>query len=298
MRTKRLINRKEVEIIISKYHIEISKNNNEPAKYIINNDGTIDVDGDVSVRYSNLKRLPLKFGTIYGDFNCSNLKLNNLKGSPSYISGNFVCKENQLKTLKYGPKYVGNNYDCSHNIIESLEGCANHIGRDLICNNNKLVNLKGCPEIIQGYLNCKMNKLKSLVGSPKQLYGKFHLSYNQLTNLEGSPQKIWGEIYATSNFLNNLKGLSPDFEGKLFLDASTKSISTGLGLVDFKNTKLELRIVKKFNHNFMPLQLMDHHQYIDLIFKYQQYYEIWYENDELDNEQFSILIEDLNDGLL
>lgn len=299
MRMKRLISRKEVQIILAKYHIEISNHNNKIGRYIINEDGSIDVDGNVIIRHANLKRIPFKFGRIYGDFTCSGLELMTLKGSPSYVSGSFVCKANNLTSLKHGPKYVGINYDCSVNKLQTLDGCATEVGRDLLCNNNCLINLEGSPEVIQGYFNCKNNKLKTLVGSPKELYGRFHVSHNLITNFEGSPQKISGEIYATSTFLNNLYGLAPDFDGKLFIDASAKSINTGL--LDYKSMRIDLRFTNKYGYNFMPTQVMDNHRHIDLILKYQRHYEIWTEldnQDELDDDNFQILIEDIADGLL
>jgi hypothetical protein len=288
MGKKRKISREEVNIIIEKYNIDIGK-------YTINEQGTIDVDGDVVIRYANLRRLPLRFGIVQGNFNCSGLKLFSLIGAPSYIFRSFICKENNLTSLKHGPKYVGTNYDCSENNLETLDGCAKEVGGNLLCNNNNLVNLKGSPALIQGYFNCKNNKLKTLTGSPQELNGRFHLSHNLLNNFEGSPKKIWGEIYATSNFLINLKGLSPDFDGRLFLDASTKSINTGQ--VDYKNMSVELRRESKFGHNFMPSLILTNNCHVDLIVKFQRHYEVWTKDDELDQANFQILMEDIEDGL-
>jgi hypothetical protein len=75
MSKKRLINRIEVDTILKKYNIRLSK-------YNIDNEGRIDVEGDVEFRYTNLNYLPLKFGKVNGSFSCCGLMLQSLKGAP------------------------------------------------------------------------------------------------------------------------------------------------------------------------------------------------------------------------
>ena len=52
--------------------------------YTINDDLTIDVDGDGDVNLNNkkLEKIPVKFKSIGGYFDCYNNKLTSLKGSP------------------------------------------------------------------------------------------------------------------------------------------------------------------------------------------------------------------------
>ena len=50
--------------------------------YIINPDGSIDVDGDVYLNNERLVRLPLTFNIVSGSFYCYNNELTTLKGSP------------------------------------------------------------------------------------------------------------------------------------------------------------------------------------------------------------------------
>lgn len=47
--------------------------------YIINADGTVDIDGDVNIFDRNLDRIPIKFGIVTGYFCCSRNKLKILK---------------------------------------------------------------------------------------------------------------------------------------------------------------------------------------------------------------------------
>jgi len=60
---------KEIHEICKKYGIK---------NYTINDDGSIDVDGNVNLSYRKLTKLPLKFNNV---------------------SGNFLCYNNQLTTL-------------------------------------------------------------------------------------------------------------------------------------------------------------------------------------------------------
>lgn len=73
--------------------------------YIINDDRSINVDGSVKFPKSSsfLTQLPLKFCKVSGDFNCSGLNLNTLKGAPVEVGGIFDCSYNNLKTLEFAP---------------------------------------------------------------------------------------------------------------------------------------------------------------------------------------------------
>lgn len=92
---------KEVEKIIRDYWIKLDK-------YSINDDGTIDVDGNVefSKVMNFITELPLKFNKVSGDFDCSRLSLVTLKGCPIEV-GKFNCSFNQLNSLVYLPRKIG-----------------------------------------------------------------------------------------------------------------------------------------------------------------------------------------------
>ena len=83
--------------------------------YTINSDGTVDVDGDVSLSERNLSKLPLKFGRVTGSFNCSYNKLTTLEGCPVEVARSFYCYRNQLTTLEGCPREVGGCFYCGSN---------------------------------------------------------------------------------------------------------------------------------------------------------------------------------------
>ena len=93
-----------IENWLKKYEIQ---------NYTINNDLTVDVDGDVYLYYKKLKQIPIKFDIIKGYFNCSN---------------------NYLTSLDFCPKEVGGNFNCSWNELISLDGCPKSVGGDFYSN--------------------------------------------------------------------------------------------------------------------------------------------------------------------
>ena len=135
---------------LEKYNIE---------NYTINNDGTIDVDGGVSIAGCYLTKIPFSFGKVTGDFICSSNKLTSLVGCPKEVGGYFSCSFNKLKDLIGGPQEVGDVYHCYNNKLETLEGCAGDIGEYLDCTNNNLEMLD-CSSVINGDIYCSGNGFK------------------------------------------------------------------------------------------------------------------------------------------
>ena len=123
--------------------------------------GVYNVRGDVDIDDLGLTKLPVKFGTVSGDFTCYNNKLTSLEGAPKKVDADFICSYNELTSLKGAPQYIG---------------------RDFECYNNKLTSLEGAPQKVGGYFICSANNLTSLVGAPQKVGGDFYCSDNQLDN--------------------------------------------------------------------------------------------------------------------
>jgi len=124
----------EIHKICKEYSIE---------NYIINGDGSIDVDGNVNLFNKVLTKLPLKFNHVSGFFYCCFNKLTTLEGSPKLVGGVFDCCFNKLTTLEGSPKLVGGVFDCSYNNLTTLEGCPQSLGGDFYCNCNQIYHQLG-----------------------------------------------------------------------------------------------------------------------------------------------------------
>ena len=142
-------NDQEIHDICDKYRIK---------NYSINEDGSIDVDGNVDLGDKNLSKLPIKFGKV-GGFYCYNNKLTSLEGAPNHVDGNFNCKYNKLTSLDGSPGYVGGDFYCQYNQLTSLEGAPSHVGRDFYCSYNQLISLEGAPSYVGGDFYCVGNPI-------------------------------------------------------------------------------------------------------------------------------------------
>ena len=83
--------------------------------YTINDDGSIDVMGDVNLWNKGLTELPLTFNKVSGYFDCAGNNLTTLKGSPRWVGGGFYCDNNQLTSLEFSPEYIDRNFWCQYN---------------------------------------------------------------------------------------------------------------------------------------------------------------------------------------
>ena len=90
--------------------------------YIIDdNNLTVDVFGHVDISHKKLKKIPVQFNVIDGNFYCNNNELKTLSGSPKIVNYNFDCSSNQLKSLKYAPEFIGGDFLCCYNGIKNFK---------------------------------------------------------------------------------------------------------------------------------------------------------------------------------
>ena len=91
--------------------------------YTINQDESVDVDGDVRLENKGLRKIPLKFGKVYGNFSIlNNFMITSLLGSPTEVKKNFICSSNKLTTLLNGPKIVLGDYFAKYNKLTDFNG--------------------------------------------------------------------------------------------------------------------------------------------------------------------------------
>ena len=103
-------------------------------------DGLVNVDGDVDLYDRGLTELPLKFGTVTGNFNCDRNKLTSLVGCPNRVGGWFSCSGNKLSSLVGCPRSVGGVFWCQRNNIREFTGIK-YIGGYLYCLSNPIGNI-------------------------------------------------------------------------------------------------------------------------------------------------------------
>ena len=177
--------------------------------HTINDDGSVDVDGDVILSNYNLDKLPVKFGKINGSFSVNYLPIKTMEGCPYEVSGEFYFEGTDIKTLEGGPKKVGSNFVINNNKkLTSLLGGPKHVGGDYQVNNCKLTSLNNFAEYVGRHVHVQLNSFTTLEGLPKHIHGDLYCSENYLTTLEGGPEKIDGDFVSTYTQLTNLKGIA------------------------------------------------------------------------------------------
>lgn len=149
----------------------------------IDEQGCVDYHDSLSIDDLNLKTIPIKFGTIYGDFRCQNNSLVSLKNAPHTIKGDFNCTNNQLTSLEEGPSSVGGNYYCKLNQITTLLGSPLKINGIFDCSNNYLKTLEYCPESVSGNLEASCNHINTLKFFPKIVGEEARLEYNSIQEI-------------------------------------------------------------------------------------------------------------------
>ena len=108
----------------------------------INDDLTVDVAGNVGIRFGNdVKDLPCKFNRINGNFfiELSFAIDDFIDKFPERVEGKLSITNCGLDSLKNLPtKYVGKDFDCSSNNLQTFEGLPEHIVGDINADSNDI----------------------------------------------------------------------------------------------------------------------------------------------------------------
>ena len=157
------------------------------------NDGVVDVDDDVIISKTGIKKFPVRFGEVTGTFRCIGNNLLTLEGAPHTVGGHFSCSENKLTSLEGGPHTVGGHFYCRKNRLITLEGAPKKIDGDFVCSFNQLTSLEGCPSDVVSF-DCSDNKLTSLEYCPTEVGTRLYCVGNKITNLDYLPDSL-GRIF-------------------------------------------------------------------------------------------------------
>jgi hypothetical protein len=174
-----MVDKKEVMALLEKYF-------KTTGSITIDDKGLVSCTGMVTPK-KKLKRLPVAFDKVGGDFKCDNNQLTTLEGGPTSVGGSFFCHINQLTTLQGAPTSVGGGFWCHNNQLTTLEGGPTSVGRHYDCSNNQLTTLEGAPTTVGGSFECNINQLTTLEGAPISVGRNFMCDNNQLTTLKGMP---------------------------------------------------------------------------------------------------------------
>jgi len=150
-----LISKKEkdrIDTICEQYNIK---------NYLINADGSLDVNGSVNISLNGLLAIPLRFNNVTGSFYCNYNSLTSLLGCPKYVGGTFDCANNALVSINFAPNKIHRDFLCEQNPLSDLVGGPSYVNGDYSAYNTHIQTLVGCAETINGNLQVSQNHLLS-----------------------------------------------------------------------------------------------------------------------------------------
>ena len=164
-------------------------------EYVINDDLTIDVWGDVEIM--TMENLPeyIQFGVAHDEFAIGGeyfgekiSKLDSLEGCPRQCDS-FTCRSSSIKNLKGCPEVKTYLYLTDNPKLTSLVGAPKECFT-FSCYSSSIKNLKGCPKV-RGDLNVSKNpNLESLEGAPNFARHFDCSDCPKLTSLKGGPSQV------------------------------------------------------------------------------------------------------------
>jgi hypothetical protein len=120
-----MVDVKKIQKLLGKHFVIDGKARVDPIT------GVVDVDGKVVLRSPiKVAELPVRFGQVGGNFDCSVNQLTTLKGSPNHVGGQFICSFNKLTALEGAPGHVVSDFLCGLNRVRlnSLDGAPGYVG--------------------------------------------------------------------------------------------------------------------------------------------------------------------------
>jgi len=108
--------------------------------YTIQDDLSVDIDGDLMIASRSLKYLGVQFGHVSGHCSIARNSLASLKGSPKKVEGVFTCSNNKLKSLEFCPNEVNKSFFCKNNLIANFDHLPIHVGGGIGVDNLPLFN--------------------------------------------------------------------------------------------------------------------------------------------------------------
>lgn len=134
-REQLIYNENEMQMLASKEDIASWLDERMVTDYHINDDLTVDVNGNVcldSCIIPYLTYIPFQFNHVKGNFSCSNTPLLRLKGSPIIVDGNCYLNFTAISSLENAPLLVGAIFDLSHTLINTLDNYHTQVGESFV----------------------------------------------------------------------------------------------------------------------------------------------------------------------
>lgn len=165
--------------------------------YTINDDGTIDVVGEINWGFKRWKKLPLKFRKVDGNFLIfNNHNLVSLEGCPTEVTGSFKFSAQEITSMKHVPEKVGKDFTVSSFKMKKFDYFPKEIGGELSIFNSRIETLDLLPKEVFGKVSITENMfLRSIKGIPSIVHGNVLINGSRVVqSFEGLPKVIEGKL--------------------------------------------------------------------------------------------------------
>lgn len=177
----------------------------------------------------------------------------------------------------------------------ALENCIHAIIRDLWLvmdyeiNSDHMVDVSG--DVVFPQFASFLRELPLQFG---QVGGDFDISaLENLTSLKGAPVRVGGVFNCSFTKITSLEYV-PESVGVLVFDNNISSLATGNRICKFD--KLQLLMSNSNTINGLPHEIINNKEYLGVIMKYQNYFEIW-KDGSFNKVGFDLLVLEIKEGL-
>lgn len=170
---------------------------NGVTNFTINDDNSVDVDGDLILDGLRYRKLPVNFKSVTGTVSLAGAMLTTLEGLPDEINGDFNASAMNLDTTNGFPMKVHGDCHLSKLNVKSTLSTSRmaHVEGDLIINGWNGSSYVGLPGYVGGdFIVSDASGLTSMKGMPKEIGGDCHMPARRTTNLQGFAKKIGGNL--------------------------------------------------------------------------------------------------------
>lgn len=184
---------------------------NKITNFTINDDNSVDVDGDLNLDGLRHAKLPVNFKSVTGSVSLVGALLKTLEGLPDEINGDFDISSMDLDSVEGFPMKV--HGDCHIGKTNVKTTLANsrlaHVEGDLLIHEYGSNSFVGLPAYVGGDFIVKdCPEVTSLKGMPKEIGGDCRMPARQIKSLNGMTQKIGGKLEIKSpGFVGDITGI-------------------------------------------------------------------------------------------
>ena len=174
---------------------------NGVTNFTINDDNSVDVDGDLVFDGLRHEKLPVNFKSVTGSVSLVGALLKTLEGLPDEINGDFNISAMKLDTTAGFPMKVHGDCHLSKLDVKATLSTSRmaHVEGDLIINGWLATSFVGLPGYVGGdFMVKEAPKLNSMKGMPKEIGGDCYSTLTLVQNLQGFAKKIGGDLKLSS----------------------------------------------------------------------------------------------------